>query len=437
MDANAVAPPEQFIEHYDLDPHVLDLLLESEYSRQQLEHDRNLLETKMAQLADTMRQKEEAAQSKSEFLATMSHEIRTPLNGIMGMTSVLLERALGATEREYVETIRSSGEALMSLIDGVLELSKIEAGRLELESLTFSPANVIADTVRMVAPAAVAKSLTVTTVVDPAIPELVRGDMARLRRVLSNLLSNAVQFTDAGTVEARAELLGRTNARYHLRFSVRDEGVGISEEEQLRLFQPFAHTSAAGSQEHSGTGLGLAICKQLVELMGGRIGVESRPGQGSLFWFTVYVLASEPRNGPHATTRDRAAKRVQYSSARILLVDDNAVNQKVASLMLKKLGYIADLATNGAMALEMLNSKDYDMIFMDCRMPGMDGFEAARRIRNQGGRNAQTPIVAITANAFAEDRRACLEAGMSDYVAKPIRESALEETLNRWLPALH
>jgi len=416
------------------DSELLHYLLQSESSRQELERHTNDLKNRLHELATAIRETEQATQSKSDFLATMSHEIRTPLNGIIGMTSVLLAKNLGSTERDCVETIRSSGEALLAVIDGILDFSKIEAGRLELDCVEFSPAFVLQDAIHIVSPAAARKSLELAIVTDPNLPSSVRGDMIRLRQVLLNLLSNAVKFTDSGTIELKAELLSRAPATYKLRFSVADRGIGITEEEQARLFQPFTQANASTARSHGGTGLGLAICKQLVELMGGRIGVESRSGEGSTFWFTMDVLA--PESSPalaEAPAPEPSANGAAPKNFRILLVEDNAVNQKVALLMLKKLGHSADVAQNGVEAIAALAAKEYDLVLMDCLMPEMDGFEATRRIRTSA-RNAKLPIVAMTANAFTEDREACLEAGMSDYLSKPVRDSELRQKLDRWLP---
>ncbi len=258
--------------------------------------------------------------------------------------------------------------------------------------------------------------------------------MVRLRQVLLNLLGNAVKFSAAGTVKLEADLLSSTANGFEVRFSVTDNGIGISEEQQTRLFQPFTQASASTARKYGGTGLGLAICKQIVDLMGGNIGVQSRPGEGSTFWFTAKVLRPAgdlPRAKPLALERSAAAPITK--DFRILLVEDNPLNQKVALIMLEKLGYKADVANDGRDAIRALAQNRYDLVLMDCRMPEMDGFEATRRIRATPGRGTQVPIIAMTAGAYSKDREACLAAGMTDYLAKPVRELQLKTKLDHWL----
>ena len=407
------------------DSEVLQRFLEMEYSREQL--------VKLAdESAKVAREAQKSAQCKSDFLAMVSHEIRTPLNGIVGMTSILLSSKLPPAERDYVETIRSSGEALLSIVDDVLDFSKIEAGKLELECNEFEVSSLIKQVLDIVQHAAARKSIRVCIDLDPALPKTVRGDVGRLRQILLNLISNAIKFTPIGKVHVKAEVSGSTPGEYELLFSVSDEGIGICEAEQAKLFRPFSQADASINGKFGGTGLGLAICKNLVELMGGSIGVRSKLGQGSSFWFTVKVLASF-RTPPAATGGFPQMTDTVSTHFRILLVDDNAINKKVAILTLNKLGFKADVASNGREALDRLACQQYDLILMDCLMPEMDGFEATRRIRAKGGYGAQVPIIAMTANAFAEDREACLAAGMTDYLSKPIRQAELSSKLNFWL----
>lgn len=254
----------------------------------------------------------------------------------------------------------------------------------------------------------------------------------RLRQVLLNLLSNAVKFTQQGKIELKAELAGWRAGEYELRFSVTDQGIGLTEEQQAKLFKPFSQADASTARKFGGTGLGLAISKRLTELMGGKIGVTSRPGEGSSFWFTIRVLPCQAAL-PAPTPAIRAASDAAKKEFRILLVEDNTINQKVALLMLKGLGYRAEVVMNGSEALTAIGSERYDLILMDCLMPEMDGFEATRRIRSQAGHGSQVPIIAMTANAFAEDREACLAAGMTDYLSKPVREAELRRKLDFWL----
>lgn len=416
---------------------MLEYVLEVESSRQDLQRYANELNRLVDESARATRQAEVATRHKSDFLAMMSHEIRTPLNGIIGMTSVLLDRNLEAAERDCVETIRSSGEALLGIIDDILDFSKIEAGCLELDCAEFDLRKAIQEAIKIVQPAAVRKSLRLVTSIDPALPVTVRGDIVRLRQILLNLLSNAIKFTPRGKVELSVQLQPSSSDRHRLLFAVIDEGIGMTPEQQTRLFQPFMQAEASTTREFGGTGLGLAICKRLVEMMSGTICVQSRLGQGSAFCFTVNVWRSD--SIPRVNTGGAGRLETAHSSARhvrILLVEDNHINQKVALAMLKKIGFEADIATNGIEALDVLNDRDYDLVLMDCRLPEMDGFETTRRLRARGGHCAHLPVVAMTANAFAEDREACLAAGMNDYLSKPVREHDLRAKLDQWLPAV-
>ena len=408
------------------DDEMLHYFLETESSRQSLERVALELNRQVGESAKATRQAETTAQGKSDFLAMMSHEMRTPLNGIIGMTSFLESKHLDERERECVEVIRRSGETLLAIIDDVLDFSKIEAGLLTLEKTDFDAARSTLDAMQIVERSAAAKSLTLSTYLDPTLPGMVSGDLIRLRQVLLNLLSNAIKFTAEGEIAVRVELRAASRDGYELYFSVKDKGIGISEEQQSRLFQPFSQAEASTARMFGGTGLGLAISKRLVNLMGGKIGVESRSGEGSLFWFTIRVGASVslPARAPGPVkTADPA------TGVRLLLVEDNPINQKVALLMLHKLGYQIDVANNGFEALSAVASTHYDLVLMDCVMPEMDGFEATRRLRSGGGRGAEIPIIAMTANAFADDRKACLAAGMTDFLSKPVRQAELATKL--------
>lgn len=395
------------------------------------------VEERTAELKIARDQALEATRLKSQFLANVSHEVRTPLNGLIGMTSLLQTMELTPEQQEYVEAMRCSGEALVAIINDILDFSKIEAGKLQLMVTDLNVRTVVNDVVSILDEHALRKGLRISCTVDSEVPRALRGDPGRLQQVLVNLVGNAVKFTEGGGVAITVTMDEQQPEFVMLRFEVLDTGSGISPESQERLFQPFSQVDQSSTRKYGGTGLGLAISKQLVELMGGQIGVESRAGRGSTFWFTVKLgkRQFDVHEGHSAQSEMKSAKAAR--SPKILVVDDNSVNQKVAVGMLQRLGYSADVAASGLEAVEAASRTRYDLILMDCQMPDKDGFDAAVEIRKlrQGPQRVKgpVPIVAMTAYAMEGDRERCLEAGMDDYIAKPVRIEDLQAVLGRWL----
>ena len=378
---------------------------------------------------------ETANRRKSEFLASMSHEIRTPMNGILGMTELALGTTLDARQREYLGIVKSSADALLNIINDILDLSKIEAGQFTVERLPFALRPVVDAAIQLMSVQARDKGLTLSWELAPEVPEIVLGDPNRLRQVLLNLLGNAVKFTASGGVDLEICVTQAADGGEQLRFAVTDSGAGIAPERQSRLFEPYAQEDASTARRFGGTGLGLSICRHLVELMGGSIGLTSEPGLGSRFWFTLPCrreIRLPPAPVPAAAPR-QPERRARAS--RVLLVEDHPANQKLALWLLQREGYQVTLAENGAEALRLMKALAFDLVLMDVQMPVMDGIEATRRIRELERERGDKhhPIVAMTAGAIAGDREKCLAAGMDDYISKPIAAELLLAKLGQWL----
>ncbi len=396
------------------------------------------VEERTAELNEKRKLAVAADDAKSEFLAMMSHEIRTPMNGVLGTLMLLDPEQLNSHQADLVETAVDSAESLLEIINDILDFSKIEAGKMDLENVEFDITSLINDTVSAVKPLAKKKNLTFKTRISSKIQGAVVGDSLRVRQILTNLISNAIKFTDSGQIDITIDR-DQADSSDLIRFTVTDTGHGIAPDKLDLIFTAFSQADGSTTRKFGGTGLGLAICSRLVVLMGGEIGVESEPGKGSTFWFTARLARVDKSSSvAKASVKKIPSEFAPFENVHLLLVEDNATNRKVLSLLLQSIGVSFEVAENGQEAVDALASDAdrFSLVLMDAQMPVLDGYEATAQIRarEQNSRvKSAIPIVALTANAMRGDREKCVAAGMSDYMTKPVRKGELHAMIGKWV----
>lgn len=404
-----------------------------------IERDVTKARAQQQQLEQARREAERASQAKSDFLAMMSHEVRTPLNGVLGALGLLLDTDLDASQRKYAQTGRRSAEWLLSIINNILDFSKMEAGKFELEPAVFDVHRLVGSVVEILEPRASEKAISIVAEIDRAVPPHAVGDSTKIRQILLNLASNGVKFTARGEVRIGVAVLERHEGEMRLRFSVTDTGAGIELEQQKRVFEEFWTRSGSRVAGHEGTGLGLSISRRLVQILGGEIGFESQPGRGSRFWFDIPLSTADAESVPreaveqvHDWTGPAEAQRIELRG-RVLVAEDNPANQLIVQSLLTRLGLQVDVVANGLEAVDAVRTRPYDLVLMDIGMPEMDGISATRAIRAMDEAMARVPIVAVTAHVMRGERESLLAQGLDDYLSKPIDRQALMTCLRRWL----
>ena len=419
---------EMLLEQKSLELHQANLRLQANADNLELEV---LKRTEDFMLA--MQKAELASQSKSQFLANMSHEIRTPMNAIMGLSHLVLKTDLTTKQRDYIEKISGSSEVLLRIINDILDFSKVEAGEIELEQRQFSLEEIVSHVESSTATLAKSKQLTIRYDLPNSMPRHYIGDALRLNQILLNLVSNAIKFTERGEIVVSAKLISSLDSNARLEFSVKDPGIGISPEQQQKLFQSFAQADVSTTRKYGGTGLGLAISKSLVELMGGFISVDSEIGKGSTFRFEVNMALPESdlRDDLLASSK-QTENAARLAGCKLLLVEDNQVNKYIAEKMLLELGAEVVHASDGIEALVMIKAEQFDCVLMDCQMPNMDGYTATKKIREYEAFQS-IPIIALTADAMLDEVKYALSVGMNDHIAKPISVDVMAATLSKWL----